>query len=45
VPKLFVFTSGLPKTALMKVPYGEVKQAVIDGSLADAVSTQTRRDG
>jgi acyl-coenzyme A synthetase/AMP-(fatty) acid ligase len=41
VPKRFVFTSALPKTALMKVPYGEVKQAVIDGSLPAAVSVST----
>jgi fatty-acyl-CoA synthase len=37
-PKTFVFTTALPKTALLKVPYGEVKQALIDGTLPAAVS-------
>jgi acyl-CoA synthetase (AMP-forming)/AMP-acid ligase II len=45
VPKQFVFTAGLPKTALMKVPYGEVKQAVIDGSFPAAATVRTGRDG
>ncbi|HTK65915.1 MAG TPA: AMP-binding protein [Pseudonocardia sp.] len=45
VPKQFVFTTGLPKTALMKVPYGEVKQAVIDGSLPAAASVSTMSTG
>jgi hypothetical protein len=40
-----VFTTGLPKTALMKVPYGEVKQAVIDGSLPAAASVSTMSTG
>jgi acyl-coenzyme A synthetase/AMP-(fatty) acid ligase len=43
VPKGFVFARALPKTALLKVPYGEVKQAVIDGSLPGAVSVRTER--
>jgi acyl-CoA synthetase (AMP-forming)/AMP-acid ligase II len=44
VPKTFVFTTALPRTALMKVPYGEVKQALIDGTLPGAVSIPTGRE-
>lgn len=44
VPKTFVFTTALPKTALLKVPYGEVKQALIDGRLPGAISVATSQD-
>jgi acyl-CoA synthetase (AMP-forming)/AMP-acid ligase II len=44
VPKKFVFTSALPKTALLKMPYGEVKQALIDGTLPAALSIATAQE-
>lgn len=44
VPKTFVFTAALPKTALLKVPYGEVKQALIDGTLPAAICIATSPD-
>ncbi|WP_085225068.1 class I adenylate-forming enzyme family protein [Mycobacterium florentinum] len=45
VPKTFVFTAALPKTALLKVPYGEVRQALIDGTLPAALSIAMRHEG
>ncbi|MDA4108511.1 class I adenylate-forming enzyme family protein [Mycolicibacterium holsaticum] len=44
VPKTIVFTAALPKTSLLKVPYGELKQALIDGSLPAAISIATSSD-
>lgn len=44
VPKTFVFTAALPKTSLLKVPYGEVKQALIDGTLPAAIPIATSPD-
>jgi acyl-CoA synthetase (AMP-forming)/AMP-acid ligase II len=45
VPRTIVFAPALPRTALMKVPYGELKQALVDGSLPGAASISTGQDG